>query len=122
LERVTDLVRGNRYDEADALLRDAVDRYPDDPDVRIRWEAFACAKRAQDCMDEDFPLLTNLVNLAGRIASVKNQPELAEKALRFAFDIEPEFPWHAVLDVGLRHSPEDPKLLRLRDELRSSAP
>ncbi len=182
LERVTDAVRRNRYDEADALLRDAVDRYPNDPEVRLRWgvaqadvdtdeaklhlrraaelapadagtqfrvasplfrlgeveEALACAKRARDCMDEDFPLLPNLVNLVGRIASAKGQPELAEEALRFAFEVEPELPWHAgdlarvlisrgrksdaaaVIDIGLRHSPEDPKLLRLRDELRSS--
>ena len=180
LERSRELARAGLHAEDLALLRDALDEYPGEPEVALRAavayygeddaeaqrlarraatlgpedpvvltraasvmldlgrtdEALELTGRARDHADHDFPLLADLVHLAGRIALVRGEYEKAESPLRVAFENQPESFGHGqylatllesqgraeealeVVEESLRHWPDDPQLDVQRIRLR----
>lgn len=171
--------REGRTEENQALLADAVRRFPEEPElllqlgisisavqpegslkyvheaVRLAPEEpallFRCAsllfslgeyddsrayaKRARTHATEDFPLLIDLIHLAGKLAEHKGNYPDAEKALRTAFCEDPKTPGHGrvlaefyrrrarmgeALDVvaeARSHLPDDESLEQLRAEI-----
>lgn len=133
-------------EEAKLLLRRAVELAPSDPwnltlcgslmfDLDEKDEAKECALRAERLADDEFGGWSVLSHLMGRIASFKGQTELAEKALRFAFEEDPTTPGYGrelaalyynterfnealeTVDDALRHKPDDEALRNLRLEI-----
>jgi tetratricopeptide (TPR) repeat protein len=55
-----------------------------------------CVARARERVDEDFPLITGLVYLEGRLASNDGEYELAEEKFRWTVATEPERAGNAI--------------------------
>lgn len=133
-------------DEAKGHLRRAVQLSPDEPGILFCSaslmfslgeisESRDYAHRARARAGADFPLLVDLIHLAGKLADQKGNYEDAEKALTIAFDEEPCTLGHGrvlaefyvrrgrlveALDVVSRaqhHLPEDEALRELRDHV-----
>jgi Flp pilus assembly protein TadD len=93
------------------------------------------ARRAHRHIEGEFRLLPGLVNLAGRLAHAEGDDAAAEHALGIAFAMEPEMAWHGrtlaqfliaqerfaealgVVHAALRHTPDDPVLLKFQARL-----
>ena len=135
--------------EAAQCVRRAADAAPTDAnqltrcgllafDLRDYKAAKEYAIRVRDLEpDGDFELAASLVHLTGKLARVAGQADMAEQALRLAFEKDPEMAGHGrvlaaflaeegrvteALDVvaeALRHRPNDTVLVELEEQLRA---
>ena len=183
LARARDVGRAGRHAESVELLRRAVARFPDHPELLVRVAVavartapaesqeyarravrvapddpavlFRCAslmfshgrfdesrryaKRARAFADQDFPLLVDLIHLAGKLAAQKGNHADAEKALRIAFEEDPSGIGHgrelaefyfrrgrleeaaAVAEEALCHQPDDAALRELALSIATQA-
>jgi len=180
LERSRELVRADRHPENLALLHEALDEHPGEPEIALRAavayygededeaerlarravalspenpavlmraasmmlnlgrvdDALDWSRQARDRADPDFPLVFDLAHLVGKIALAREEPEVAERLLRLAFDHQPESFGHGrylarllesqgrreealeVVDEALVHSSDDSDLEALGIGLR----
>jgi predicted Zn-dependent protease len=99
--------RDFRPDAIPALLAKAVELGSDDPVIQVIAghrllnegdvdAARACAARAGDLIDDEFPLMADLDRLIGRIAARDGDDVVAETRLRSALRREPELPTHSL--------------------------
>ena len=99
--------RDSRPDAIPALLVKAVELGSDDPVIQVIAghrllnegdvdAARACAARAGDLIDDEFPLMADLDRLIGRIAARDGDDVVAETKLRSALRHEPELPTHSL--------------------------
>lgn len=133
--------------QTERLPRHAVALAPDDPivltragfmmlDLGLTDQALEWSRHAQERADADFPLVFDLVHLGGKIALARDEPEVAERLLRLAFENQPETLGHGrylaalleaqsrdeealeVVEEALVHRPEDRDLDVRRIRLR----
>jgi tetratricopeptide (TPR) repeat protein len=110
-DRSQQLVAEERLDENAALLRDAVSRFPDDPEVclLLTWaasqmldrghldEAQAWIRRVYELAPDDFEFTAELVHVVGRLAWARGREKEAEEMLRMAYELDPETASHGKL-------------------------
>jgi Flp pilus assembly protein TadD len=101
------IYRDSRPDDVPAQLTKAAELGSDDPVIQVMVghrllnegdveAARACAARAGDLIDEEFPLTADFDRLIGRIAARDGDDVAAEARLRSAFRREPELPTHSL--------------------------